>query len=79
MYTEKKRDEKKKGREKMMIPEILILIDQVTQFHPLNRSHGVDVHVRAQLLLIRTQQSKSETLVKEYEPDPILQRVEAIS
>ena len=68
MYTEKKRDEKKKGREKMMIPEILI--DQVTQFHPLNRSHGVDVHVRAQLLLIRTQQSESETLVKEYEPDP---------
>ena len=51
-----------------MIPEILI--DQVTPIHPLNRSHGVDVHVRAQLLLIRTQQSESETLVKEYEPDP---------
>ena len=77
MYTEKKRDEKKQGREKMMIPEILI--DQVTRFHPLNRSHGVDVHVRAQLLLIRTQQSESEMLVKEYEPDPILQRVEVIS
>ena len=65
---EKKRDEKKQGREKIMIQEKLI--DQVTRFHPLNRSHSVDVHVRAQLLLIRTQQSESETLVKEYEPDP---------